>query len=158
MSDRIAAVVGSSTIERILRLMKSAAVSYSSLLTSKSSNVARTCKPPRRDVAKPEDSTSGALLNSRQRWPALRSLLSRLQIHVRRQASVPASGLFRPVPSFPASPSNARFGCSAIIVECAPADIPAQSAIACCPAKKGDWRAGARKKNGSFYPRVSQPA
>ena len=47
MSDRIAAVLGSFTIERILRLMKSAAVSFASLLTSMSSNVARNCNPPR---------------------------------------------------------------------------------------------------------------
>ena len=38
--------LGSFTIERILRLMKSAAVSFASLLTSISSNVARNCNPP----------------------------------------------------------------------------------------------------------------
>ena len=51
MSDRIAAVFGSFTIERILRLTKSAAVSFAALSTIMSWNAARNCNPPRSHAA-----------------------------------------------------------------------------------------------------------
>jgi len=51
MSDRIAAVLGSCTIERILRLTKSTAVSFAALSTIMSLNAARNGNPPRSSAA-----------------------------------------------------------------------------------------------------------